>query len=65
MFIPHTDSEREEMLSVIGFERLEDLFTMCPPAYRFPELNLPPALTEMEAVAMPKACLAPMNLVRD
>ena len=51
MFIPHTDAERKEMLSVIGVERLEDLFTDVPAAYRFPKLNLPPALTEMEAVA--------------
>ena len=51
MFIPHTDSERKEMLSVIGIERLEDLFTDVPASYRFPKLSLPSALTEMEAVA--------------
>jgi len=48
MFIPHTDSEREEMLKVIGVKKLEDLFKDVPEAYRFPKLDLSPALTEME-----------------
>ena len=30
MFIPHTDSEREEMLKVIGVKNLEDLFKDVP-----------------------------------
>lgn len=51
MFIPHTDSEREEMLRVIGVKSLADLFHDVPVAYRFPHLNLPPALTEMEITA--------------
>ena len=48
MFIPHTDLEREEMLKVIGVKNLEDLFNDVPEAYRFPKLDLAPALTEME-----------------
>jgi glycine dehydrogenase subunit 1 len=51
MFIPHTDSDREEMLKVVGIPRLEDLFRDVPEKYRFPELDLPSALTEMEARA--------------
>jgi glycine dehydrogenase subunit 1 len=51
MFSPHTDTEIDEMLNVIGVERLEDLFTDVPAKFRFPQLNLPPALTEMEALA--------------
>jgi len=50
MFIPHTDAERKEMLQTIGIERIEDLFADVPAAFRFPELNIPPALTEMEAL---------------
>jgi glycine dehydrogenase subunit 1 len=49
MFIPHTDSDREAMLKVVGVPRLEDLFRDVPEKYRFPELDLPSALTEMEA----------------
>ncbi len=49
MFIPHTDADRAAMLATIGTDRLEDLFTDVPAKYRFPALDLPPALTEMEA----------------
>lgn len=51
MFIPHTASEREEMLRVVGEKDLADLFRDVPEKFRFPKLNLPPALTEMEALA--------------
>lgn len=50
MFIPHTDSEREEMLKAIGIKKLDDLFKDIPEKYRFPKLDLPPALSEMEAM---------------
>lgn len=48
MFIPHTDSEREEMLRAIGVSSMDELFQAVPKAYRFPTLKLPPALSEME-----------------
>jgi glycine dehydrogenase subunit 1 len=51
MFIPHTDSDRDAMLQRIGIKKLEELFQAVPAEHRFPELNLPPALTEMEAQA--------------
>jgi glycine dehydrogenase subunit 1 len=52
MFIPHTDAERSAMLEAIGVKKLDDLFQDVPEAYRFPNLNLPPALlSEMEAMA--------------
>ena len=41
MYIPHTDTERQEMLKVIGANTLEDLFEDIPKAYRFPDLGLP------------------------
>jgi len=50
MFIPHTEAEREEMLERIGVSSLEALFQDVPAEHRFPQLNLPPGLTEMEAV---------------
>jgi glycine dehydrogenase subunit 1 len=49
MFIPHTDADRKAMLKTIGIQSLEDLFEDVPVKNRFPELDLPPALTEMEA----------------
>ncbi len=49
MFIPHTDADRAAMLHTIGMDKLEDLFKDVPAKYRFPKLNLPAALSEMEA----------------
>ena len=51
MYIPHTDAEREAMLRTIGVKSLDELFQDVPAEFRFPKLDLPPALTEMEAVA--------------
>jgi glycine dehydrogenase subunit 1 len=51
MFTPHTDSEKREMLQAIGAQNIEDLFKDIPEAYRFPKLDLPPALSEMEIMA--------------
>jgi glycine dehydrogenase subunit 1 len=51
MFIPHTDADRAAMLRTVGIEKLEDLFVDVPAKYRFPTLDLPPALTEMEVTA--------------
>jgi glycine dehydrogenase subunit 1 len=39
------------MLETVGVKSLEDLFEAVPQKQRFPKLDLPPALTEMEAAA--------------
>ncbi len=49
-YIPHTDAERRQMLDMIGVERIEDLFQDVPERVRFPKLDLPPALSEMEVM---------------
>ena len=51
-YIPHSDQEREAMLAAVGVQKIEDLFEVVPAKYRFPTLNLRPALTEMEAAAL-------------
>jgi glycine dehydrogenase subunit 1 len=51
MFLPHTDQDREAMLKTIGATSLEELFQVVPAGHRFPDLNLPPMLTEMEVVS--------------
>ena len=51
MFIPHTDADTEAMLHAIGVKKLDDLFQDVPAKVRFPTLNLPPALTEMEVAS--------------
>lgn len=49
-YIPHTDAERREMLARIGVDQIEALFEAVPDKYRFPALDLPPAVTEMEVM---------------
>ena len=49
-YIPISPKERDAMLETIGLKSLEDLFDAVPAKHRFPNLNLPPALTEMEAM---------------
>jgi glycine dehydrogenase subunit 1 len=51
MFIPHTETDRAEMLRTIGVSSLDELFKDVPEKYRFPTLNLPPAQSEMEIAA--------------
>jgi glycine dehydrogenase subunit 1 len=51
MYFPHTDAEWREMLGAIGVKDITDLFQDVPEAHRFPDLQLPPALSEMEAMA--------------
>jgi glycine dehydrogenase subunit 1 len=51
MFTPHTKVEREEMLRAVGVQSLEELFQAVPESFRFPKLDLPPAMTEMEVLA--------------
>ena len=51
-YIPHSSQERETMLAAIGAHKIEDLFDAIPAKYRFPPLNLRPALAEMEAAAL-------------
>ncbi|HSL28267.1 MAG TPA: aminomethyl-transferring glycine dehydrogenase subunit GcvPA [Anaerolineales bacterium] len=49
-YIPTSPKERDAMLEAIGVKSLDDLFEAVPAKHRFPQLNLPPALTEMEAL---------------
>ncbi len=51
MFIPHTDQETSEMLEAVGVKDMAELFTAIAQKHRFPKLNLPPALSEMEVMA--------------
>lgn len=50
MFIPHTDADREAMLRAIGVDSLEALFDDLPGNHKFPELELPAGITEMEVL---------------
>jgi len=50
-YIPISPKERDAMLEKIGVKSLEDLFDAVPASHRFPTLDLPEALTEMEAAS--------------
>ena len=51
-YIPISPNERDAMLKTVGVKSLDDLFDAIPQKHRFPELDLPPALTEMEAASL-------------
>ena len=47
-YLPHTDHDRRAMLDAIGLASLEDLFRELPEQLRFPRLDLPEPLSELE-----------------
>jgi glycine dehydrogenase subunit 1 len=47
-YIPNTDADRAEMLKTVGVGSVAELFHDVPEKHRFPSLDLPPALSEME-----------------
>lgn len=49
-YIPHTDADRKAMLQAIGVQSIEDLFADIPEGVRFPQLDLPGPLSEMEVM---------------
>ena len=50
MFTPHTKEDLEAMLETIGVAKIDELFNCLPADHMNPELDLPPALTEMEVL---------------
>lgn len=49
-FNPHTAEDRGALLAATGVRQIDDFFQPVPDSIRFPELQLPPRLTEMEAL---------------
>ena len=50
-YIPHTEKERQEMLAAIGVKHVDELYDAIPAGVRFPDLDLPEAVSEMEIMA--------------
>lgn len=48
-YLPMTDDDRKTMLEAIGVQHLEELFEVVPESVRFPDLRLPPGMSELEA----------------
>jgi glycine dehydrogenase subunit 1 len=65
MFIPHTKTETAQMLKSIGAKSIEDLFSVVPEKFRFPKLDLPAGVTEMEALAEMKEFASANETVED
>ena len=49
-YIPHTEAERRAMLAEIGIQDLAELFQDVPDDVRFPTLDLPAPLAELDVV---------------
>jgi glycine dehydrogenase subunit 1 len=49
-YIPHTDDERRQMLATIGVGKLDDLYAAVPAGVRFPDLDLPDPISELEVM---------------
>jgi len=50
-YIPHTANETQQMLGAIGVDSIDALFEAVPATHRFPKLDLPPPMSEMEVAA--------------
>jgi glycine dehydrogenase subunit 1 len=49
-YVPHTEADRAAMLAEIGIEDIDALFGDVPEDFRYPDLELVPPLSEMEAL---------------
>ena len=47
-YIPHTDADRRAMLDVLGVASVEELFADVPEHARFPKIDLPAAISELD-----------------
>ena len=47
-YVPHTEADRRAMLAAIGLERMDDMYDVIPKEFRFPDLDLPDPISEME-----------------
>jgi len=63
-YIPHTGEDRRKMLEAIGLTSVKELFKDIPESHRYPTMNLPDGLSEME-VRAEMAALAGKNRSSD
>jgi glycine dehydrogenase subunit 1 len=50
VYVPNTDKDRAKMLAVIGVESVDDLFYDVPKELRYPQIELPEPVSEMEVL---------------
>ncbi len=51
-YIPNTGADRARMLETLGIDSVEELFEVIPAPMRYPQLDLPDPLSEMEVRAL-------------
>lgn len=51
-YLPHTEADRQRMLESIGVDSVDELFQVVPAAKRYPSLDLPLGLSEMEVTRL-------------
>ena len=62
-YIPHTDTDQQQLMDAIGVQAVDDLFNDIPQKFRLlTELDLPAALSEQEVAGLMKG-LASQNVV--
>ena len=49
-YIPNTDDDRARMLAAIGVKSIDELFHDVPRALRYPDLDLPTAVSELDVL---------------
>jgi glycine dehydrogenase subunit 1 len=64
-FVPHSYAERSEMLRTVGVERLEDLVQDIPQGLRYPRLDLPPPVSQLELAREMRALAARNSGLQD
>lgn len=57
-YVPLTEAERASMLEALGIRSVDALFDVIPASVRYPEIDLGPALTEMDVTARVEALAA-------
>jgi len=63
-YVPHTNAERSEMLKAIGVADMADLFPDVPARVRFPKLDLPRPVSELD-IAREMRALGGRNVAVD
>jgi glycine dehydrogenase subunit 1 len=49
-YLPNTDADRAAMFKAVGVKGMDDLFHDVPQSLRYPPLDLPPAVSEVEVL---------------
>lgn len=63
-YIPHTASDKQQMLQTVGLNSVQELFDVIPAAYRYPKVDIAEGVSEQEVLQQLKS-LAKKNDTTD